>query len=288
MNIELNGSYKRLLPGIVVLVLCGLIPISAHAQASEDKTVALVARTDVVAPEVLTPKPPAPAPPASGYSWKGVYIGAHVGYGWGRAKTSFAALPTAAQFINLAPITLRNDPTGANAGAQAGYNWQSGKFVAGVETDFSWSRMRGTVVVVGITQNNGASWNGSLTAHQDTKWFGTLRPRAGFTPTSKIFLYGTAGLAYGHVNYFDNADFRPQGPIQYPAAANKTKTGWTAGGGVEVGINKHWSLKAEYLYYDLGKQSLTGSPVPANPPFQVSYTSETKAHTFNTGVNFRF
>jgi outer membrane immunogenic protein len=148
--------------------------------------------------------------------------------------------------------------------------------------------MRGTVVLVGITQNNGASWNGSLTAHQDTKWFGTLRPRAGFTPTSKVFLYGTGGLAYGHVNYFDNADFRPQGPIQYPAAASKTKTGWTAGGGVEVGINKHWSLKAEYLYYDLGKQSLTGNPVPANPPFQVSYTSETKAHTFNTGVNFRF
>ena len=288
MNIKLNGSYKRLVPGIVAMVSCGLIAISAHAQASDDKTVALVARTDVVAPEVLTPKTPDPAPPASGYSWKGVYVGAHVGYGWGRANTSFAPLPTAAQFINLAPITLGNHPTGANAGGQAGYNWQSGKFVAGVEADFSWSRMRGTVSFFPLTQNNGASWNGTLTAHQDTKWFGTLRPRAGFTPVSKVFLYGTGGLAYGRVNYFANADFRPQGPIQYPGAASKTETGWTAGGGVEFGINKHWSLKAEYLYYDLGKQSFIGNPVPANPPFQLSYTSETKAHTFNTGVNFRF
>ena len=288
MNTKMIRSYKWLIPGIVALVCYGLIPTSAHAQTSEDKTFALVDRTEVGAAEVLTPKAPAPAPPASGYSWKGVYIGAHVGYGWGRANTSVSPLPTAAQFINLAPITLRNDPTGVNAGAQAGYNWQFGKFIAGVETDFSWSRMRGTAVLVGFTQNNGASWNGSLRTHQDTKWFGTLRPRAGFAPTSKVFLYGTGGLAYGHVNYSANADFRPQGPIQYPAASSKTKTGWTVGGGVEVGINKHWSWKAEYLYYNLGNESMTGNPTPANPPFQVGYNSQTKAHTFNTGVNFRF
>ncbi len=115
----------------------------------------------------------------------------------------------------------------------------------------------------------------------------------GITPTPRLLIYGTGGLAYGHVNYSANSDFRPGVPtqilfFQYPVSLSKTKTGWTVGGGAEVGINKHWSWKAEYLYYDLRKESLTANPVPANPPFQVAYTWETKAHTFNAGINFRF
>ncbi len=268
MNTKMNRSYNWLLPGIVAIISCGLVPLSAYAQAGQDKAGDLVARTDVTpAATVSMPNTPTPPPPTSTYSWKGAYIGGHFGYGWGRANTRFAPLPTAAQFINLAPTTLKP---------------------AGIEAAFSGSRMTGTAVLVGITQNNGASWNGNLRAHQDTKWFGTLRGRAGFTPTSKVLIYGTGGLAYGHVNYSANADFRPQGPIQYPAASRKTKTGWVAGGGVEVGIHKYWSLKAEYLYYNLGNESITGNPTPANPPFQVSYTFQTRAHTFNAGVNFHF
>jgi outer membrane immunogenic protein len=290
MNPKVIKSYKRLLPGIVALVWCGLISVSAQAQASEDKAVTLVDRNEVGAAEVLTTKAPepAPVPPVSSYSWKGPYIGGHLGYGWGRANTSFSPLPTAAQFINLAPTTLKPDPNGIFGGLQAGYNLQRGRIVAGVEGSFSGSRMSGTNVVVGFTQNNGLSWNGSLTAHQDTRWFGTFRGRAGFTPTSRVLLYGTAGLAYGHVHYSANADFRPQGPVQYPSVSTQTKTGWTAGAGVEVGLHKYWSWKAEYLYYDLGKQSLIGNPIPANPPFQVTYAWQTKVHTFSTGVNFRF
>jgi len=71
-------------------------------------------------------------------------------------------------------------------------------------------------------------------------------------------------------------------------AISKIRTGWVAGGGVEVGISKHLSWKAEYLYYDLGNESITGNPTPANPPFQVSYTWQTRAHTSNSGVNLRF
>ncbi|MEP6707537.1 MAG: outer membrane beta-barrel protein [Pyrinomonadaceae bacterium] len=109
----------------------------------------------------------------------------------------------------------------------------------------------------------------------------------------RILIYGTGGLAYGRVNNSANSDFRPGVPtsilfFQYPASLSTTKTGWTVGGGGEVGLNKHWSLKFEYLYLDLGNQSFTANPVPANPPFQVAYTWETKAHTFNTGLNFRF
>jgi len=58
--------------------------------------------------------------------WAGAYVGGHFGYGWGKANTSFTPLPTAAAFVNLAPTTLRPNPTGVHGGAQIGYNWQSG------------------------------------------------------------------------------------------------------------------------------------------------------------------
>jgi outer membrane immunogenic protein len=240
------------------------------------------------------PNSPAPAPTTS-YNWTGGYVGGHAGWGRGRANTSFTPLPNATLFIDMTPTTLRPKPSGFNGGAQGGYSWQTGRFVIGGEADISWSRMSGTATVTPIIKNNGTPFPGAgfLTAHQDTKWFGTVRGRIGFTPTPRVLLYGTVGLVFGHVNYSANSDFRPGVPtpilfFQYPASLSKTKAGWTVGGGVEVGINKHWSWKAEYLYYGLGKESLTANPVPVNPPFQVAYTWETKAHTVNTGINFRF
>lgn len=295
--------------GLVVAALAAVLalaaPHSISAQDTKDSSTAtsstganelLVTRLERLASAptgVAKPDTPLP-PPAAAYHWTGGYVGGHAGWGRARANTSFTPLPNAIQFVDLTPTTLRPDPSGFNGGAQAGYNWQSGHFVVGAETDISWSRMSGTATLTPIIKNNGTAFPGAgfLTAHQDTKWFGTLRPRAGIA-FDRILIYGTGGLAFGHVNYSANADFRPGTPtailfFQYPASFSKTKTGWTAGGGVEVGINRHWSWKAEYLYYDLRKESITANPVPVNPPFQVAYSWETKAHTFNTGINFRF
>ena len=288
-------------------VVLGLAaPISTSAQDKKDRSTAtnaaersepLVSSSEShpVASAIGSAGPNSPAPaPATSYTWTGGYVGGHAGWGRGRANTTFTPLPNATQFIDMTPTTLRPDPSGFNGGAQGGYNWQTGHFVVGGEADISWSRMSGTARVAPIIKNNGTPFPGAgfLTAHQDTKWFGTLRPRAGIT-FNRVFLYGTGGLAYGHVNYSANSDFRPGGTtqilfFQYPASFSKTKAGWTAGSGVEVGIRGHWSWKAEYLYYDLGNESFTANPVPANPPFQVAYTWQTRAHTFNTGINFRF
>jgi outer membrane immunogenic protein len=287
-----------------VLAVGGLISLSAyaqgpsHQQVSQDKAADAVIPTEAVSASAATTPGtaatvpaavpnPTPLPPSSGGSWTGFYVGGHIGYGWGRADTTFTPLPTAVQFINLAPTTLRPDPKGLNGGFQGGYNHQWGSFVAGIEADMSWARMRGTAIAVGFAQNTGPAWNGTLTAHQDTTWFGTLRPRAG-AAFGRVLVYGTAGLAYGHVNYSANADFRPQGTIQYPASFGKTKKGWAAGGGAEIAVAKHVSVKAEYLYYNLGNESITANPVPTNPPFQVAFAWQTKAHTFNGGVNFHF
>jgi outer membrane immunogenic protein len=289
------------------MVLGVAVPISTSAQDTKDRSTAtnaaegsepLVSRSEsgsvTTAKASARPDSPVPAP-ATSYTWTGGYVGGHFGWGWGRANTTFTPLPTAAQFIDMRPTTLRQDPSGFSVGVQGGYNWQTGHFVIGGEADISWSRVNGTATVTPIIMNNGTPFPGAgfLTTRQETKWFGTVRARAGIA-FDRVLIYGTGGLAYGHVNYSANADFRPGVPtqilfFQYPASLSKTKTGWTAGFGVEVALpGSHFSWKAEYLYYDLGKESFTANPVPVNPPFQVAYTWETKAHTFNTGINFRF
>jgi outer membrane immunogenic protein len=165
-----------------------------------------------------------------------------------------------------------------------------GSFVIGIEADFSGSGISGSQTVSPIIQNDGTPFPGAgiLTAHQHTNWFGTLRPRLGYTVTPSLLVYGTGGLAYGDVSYSANTDFRPNGAAFYPASFSKTKVGWTAGGGVEYAILKNWTVKAEYLYMDLGSESVIANPGISLRPFRVGYEWETTANIFNIGVNYKF
>jgi outer membrane immunogenic protein len=299
--------FRWITPITQALAVGGMISLSAYAQVqtqpqlTQDKgaDAATVTETpaNATADPVNTAGVPTPAfpkpmilPPPATNKWTGWYGGGHVGYGWGRADTTFTPLPTATAFINLAPTKLRPDPKGIIAGGQFGYNKQISPWVLSAEFTASWSNMKGTAIVTPIIQNNGTPFPGAgfLITHQDTSWFGTLRPRFGILPTAshRLLLYVTGGWAFGHVNYSANSDFRPGGTIQYPVASSKTKTGWTTGGGAEIAVAPHASLNLEYLYYNLGNESVIGNPSPAAPPFQVGYNWQTRAQIFRVGVNF--
>jgi outer membrane immunogenic protein len=165
-----------------------------------------------------------------------------------------------------------------------------GCFVVGIEADFSGAGMSGTQTVTPIIQNNGSSLpgGGSLTAHQDINWFGTVRPRLGYTVTPSLLVYGTGGLAYGNVSYSANTDFRPGFTAYYPASAGGTKVGWSVGAGVEYAVSKCWTFKTEYLHVDLGDESVVANPNITLPPFQVGYKFATTANIINFGVNYKF
>jgi outer membrane immunogenic protein len=102
--------------------------------------------------------------PLSAYSWTGPYLGGNLGYEWG--------------------ITSNNPtrPSGFAGGAEAGYNWQTGQFVFGVEADIALSAANDTF----------APWKFS------NPWFGTVRARAGYA-VSNFLIYGTAGVAFGEL-----------------------------------------------------------------------------------------
>ena len=234
----------------------------------------------------------APVPPTCDYSWTGFYIGANVGYGWGGADTEFEPLPQP-NFAASEATTLHPDPDGVIGGGQIGFNWQWNWLVLGAEADFQGSGMDGTEVVSPIIDAFGAASGPDTfwSARERTDWFGTVRGRIGFAPFCRLLVYGTGGFAYGNVHYSADTDFAPNGSF-YPLSIDNTKTGWTAGGGLEYALTHHWSLKIEYLHYDLGPQQGTVFEHDPNGAvgtfYHVHYNWDTTADMVRGGVNFKF
>ena len=235
----------------------------------------------------------APAPPACDFSWTGFYLGVNAGYGWGSSDTDFHPRPDAASFFSLEPTSLDPDPDGFIGGGQIGYNFQWNWLVLGLEADFQGSDMEGHDKVFDFSDitGGGAGSDAFLAAHERTQWFGTARGRIGFAPLCRLMIYATGGLAYGNVDYSATTNFG-SGGVTYPVSFTETQVGWTVGGGLEYALGNHWSIKAEYLYYDLGDEDATQNKlifgVPQGPPFFVHYNFETTANIVRGGLNFKF
>ena len=262
---------------------------------------AALALTAVAGPEPLPSgkemKQVAPAPPECDYTWTGFYFGGNAGYGWGSADTHFDPLPDAATFEALAPQTLDVDPNGFIGGGQVGYNWQWNKWlVLGVETDFQGSDIEGSHRRSPFLDNFGdiafEDPNVFLEAHERMQWFGTVRGRIGFAPLCRLLIYATGGLAYGNVDYSAQTNFdNGITGVTVPAVKfTETNAGWTVGGGLEYAISHHWSVKAEYLYYDLGDQSRTEPLLFDGVPTGLFVRNhfETTGNIVRGGLNFKF
>jgi outer membrane immunogenic protein len=236
---------------------------------------------------------PAP-PPECDFSWTGFYFGGNGGYGWGHADTDFNPKPDFLQFRDLDPTTLSPDPQGGIYGGQVGYNWQLNQaIVIGVESDFQGTDIEDDETRFDFPNIFGVG-NGPdsfLFAHERIQWLGTTRARIGFSGWCRWLFYATWGVAYGNIDYSANTNFG-NGFATYPVNFSETKVGWTVGGGVEYAIGHHWSLRAEYLHYDLSSEHRTQNQlilgVPQGPPFFVHYDFETKGELVRGGLNFKF
>jgi outer membrane immunogenic protein len=240
-------------------------------------------------------------PPAPVWNWTGFYIGSNVGGIWNDTRDDVD--PTGC-FLNAACIgaanvalnPLRSDSvrlngSGFTGGGQAGFNWQSGKFVGGIEADINFS---------GI--NDGSFINRPVAAplignfiHSETdklQWFGTVRGRAGFTVTPSFLVYATGGLAFGQVKSVSATAFTATTDV-YAGTLDETRVGYAVGGGGEWMIAPQWSIKAEYLFMDLGKSSYTQACLTAVcTAFIQSPTYQTDLHNrYNIGrigLNYHF
>jgi outer membrane immunogenic protein len=229
--------------------------------------------------------------PVEVYTWSGFYVGGHVGGAWLNDTDA-----TATSQLSGAPPTTQTG-TFANSdhgflfgGAQAGYNWQFGNFVAGVEADISISGLKQNQT---LTLTDGAITD-VVTSTRAMDWFGTVRGRIGYLFVPRLLGYLTGGFAYGRthndVNQLIAAPFSG-GPFVLNSFGRRA-TGWTAGAGIEYMITRQWSLKGEYQYIDLNDGSATTNTIEffggkAHGVF-TTQSSDTKAHTVQVGLNYHF
>ena len=84
-------------------------------------------------------------------------------------------------------------------------------------------------------------------------------------------IYGTGGFAYGDVFNKDTLYAPNSSTVRFFGSSDKTQTGYAAGGGIEYALptgsflnffkSSAVTIKAEYLYYDLGSTTVLATPV---------------------------
>jgi outer membrane immunogenic protein len=184
------------------------------------------------------------------YNWTGFYAGINAGYGFGTSNWTD-------------PPGTRIKPKGALVGGTLGYNYQVGSIVYGIEGDFDWSGVKGSVACI----------PGILTCETSTSWLATFRGRLGYA-FDRWLPYVTAGGAYGNVKA--TATDALLGVV---ATGSKSQFGWTVGAGLEYAFLGNWTAKIEYLYVDLGNFDV-GSPALTNVSF--------KENIVRAGLNYKF
>jgi outer membrane immunogenic protein len=222
----------------------------------------------------LGPLPYRVPPPPMVLGWTGFYVGANVGGGWSVAKSTF-------DFAGGPAFASASNPlTGAVGGGQAGYNWQTGPLVLGVEADIQASSLKGSLTAPPCPASIcGVDVSASYTQKMD--WFGTVRGRLGYA-TDAWLVYGTAGYAYGNATTEASAS---AGAVSASTSRKEFRDGFVVGGGVEFAFAPRWTAKAEYLYLDFGSAntSWTFTGIPT-----VNDRIKIYENVVRGGVNYRF
>lgn len=186
------------------------------------------------------------------YNWTGLYVGGTVGYGSGTSDWNLDA-------VGLTAVDTA--PKGMIYGLTVGYNWHAGSLVYGIEGDYNFSNVKGSVTCAVIS-----------TCETENSWLATFRGRIGYA-FDRFMPYITAGGAYGDIKATATT-------LGLSTSDNESKLGYTIGAGLEYAFLSRWTVKGEYLYVDLGKFS----PSFAASAYNVSFSE----HIVRAGLNYRF
>lgn len=243
-------------------------------------TVALAALS-LGAPAVAADLAPAPAqykapPPAMvGYNWSGFYVGGNIGGAWNSMNSTVLAPGSAAFPVGTA--FTRHDLSGVIGGIQGGFNYQVGAFVVGVEGEYSWTSLNGTVSTTSIPFPGTVV----LTTQKLTD-IALATARAGYAADNWLF-YVKGGGAWGHND--GNGTVTVGGAPFETSTSSADRSGWTAGAGVEWGFARNWSARLEYDHIDFGSKAVSTFGTVTGPGLVT--TSET-VDMVRAGVNYRF
>jgi len=230
--------------------------------------------------------PPRAAPPVVA-DWTGFYLGIHGGYGW----SDFGV-----KDLDLSEVGLSDpSPKGGVFGGQAGYLWQRGNFVGGLEIDYSFARLKDTqsvsdsIELIPLEEKSVAPVILTETLSLQTKVdaLASARARAGFLIGPDFHVYATGGIGWARTKAtvgFEQCIL--QQCESASASAVENNFGWVAGAGAEYRLWQNVSLGVTYLHYDFGTTNYAFS-VP-QLPITFSVKSDLTVDVVRGALNFRF
>jgi outer membrane immunogenic protein len=226
--------------------------------------------------------------PVSVSDWTGFYIGFNGGAGW--AHTSFPPgqnlnVLYAAFGQPLITASHSQDSSGGLFGGQAGYNWQYGRFVGGLEVDYDAADLKSAASWAGAIKRAGAT--AVIDQQIKVDALASVRARLGWSVAPDLLVYGTGGLGMGHQQYgMDREAFPPKPSSNYVMGTSATEFGWVAGGGIEYKLLENVLLRAEYLHYDFGAiNNLYTSP---SASFACASLARTTVDVGRGGLSYKF
>ncbi len=182
----------------------------------------------------------APMAAAAYYDWSGFYIGANGGYGTSRKEWDRSAGGV------FSAEEGSHDATGAVAGGQIGYRWQSSAFVFGLEAQGDWADLSG----------RNASTVFALTNRSKINAFGLFTGQVGYSWNSAL-LYVKGGAAVVSDKYVGRVTATN---VAFDRA-KETRWGASVGTGFEYGFTPNWSAAIEYDHLFLGDRNNTFTSV---------------------------
>jgi outer membrane immunogenic protein len=178
-------------------------------------------------------------------------VGGHVGYLWGKTRV-----------VDDGVLTESGAPTnGFVGGVLAGYNWQRGPLVLGIEGDFGWSNARGHGTAVFVATPNTYTLN----------WDGHVVGKVGYAMGQWLF-FGTGGLAVADLDFLEG--------VAAPNRGGKY-VGFSVGGGVEYAFTRNLLGRLQYIYDDFGSKNYVAAD---GGIYRVSLTSQ----TFRGALSWKF
>ena len=196
--------------------------------------------------------------PAAAIDWSGPYLGlqgsagASFGnYDFGPTTIGARRVPRVATGDATGSRDLGADATTVVGGAFAGWNWQTGAFVYGVEAD-----LVGTNLKRGVRSDApGFGYEGIdppfALIREKTGLFGALRGRLGYAFGNNL-IYASAGLTAASGRALATYPDLDGGPTA-TASRDVSSLGFTLGAGVQFAVHPHLSLGIDYRYSDLGE-----------------------------------
>jgi outer membrane immunogenic protein len=173
------------------------------------------------------------------YDWSGAYIG--VNGGWGSAHDCWDFTTPGGAFIAAEGC---HNGSGAVAGGQLGYRWQSSAMVFGIEAQGDWADLKGSNVSLAFpafTNKSGINAFGLFTGQIGYAW-------------DNVLLYGKGGAAITNntASVFSNT------PVAFAGGTgDQTRWGGVIGAGLDYGFSTNWSLGVEYDHLFMGTRSAT-------------------------------